>query len=136
MVITDGVFLKPPTNRPLPPTTYQLTNRPPTSRPPNSKKFKDQKNFGLIFDINTILKHKIQSICIHVLHHAHILMALGILLHVYFVFKESFKWTNSYWKVIQKAYYKLKKTLTKRYYMKRYTLKNFNEVLDIICFFY
>ena len=39
-----------------------------------------------------------------------------------------------YQKVIQKAYYKLKKTLTKTYYIKRYSVKNFNEILDIIRF--
>ena len=31
---------------------------------------------------------------------------------------------------MQKAYYKLKKTLKTRYYMKRYSVKNFNETLD------
>ena len=31
----------------------------------------------------TILNHKIRSICNHVLHHVHALIALGILLHAY-----------------------------------------------------
>ena len=51
-----------------------------------------------------ILKHKIQSICNHVPHHAHTSITLGILLHVYvcflangflfFLFKESFNENN------------------------------------------
>ena len=37
-----------------------------------------------------ILKHKIQSICNHVPHHAHTSIALGILLHVYVFFSKWF----------------------------------------------
>ena len=50
------VSLKQPNNRPL--TTDHLQtdqptteNWPPTNRPPTSKKFEDQKNIELIFDI-------------------------------------------------------------------------------------
>ena len=87
-----------------------------------------------------IFKHKTQSICNHVLHQAHTLIFLGMLLHAYvclssfgflvffFVFSRNASMKAM---VIKKQHRRL---IIRKHQQKRYSLKSFNEIIYIIRF--